>query len=86
MWLFSSKCKYEFIIFNELLWFFCVILELFVQFSKFKFLIVLDDDDERFVVGDSLILKDFGRVQQKKINFGVFLFLNFFCCFCLFRQ
>ena len=37
----------------------------------------LDDDDERFVVGDSLILKDFGRVQQKKINFGVFLFLNF---------
>ena len=40
LWLFSSKCKYGFIIFNELLWFFCVILELFVQFSKFKFLIV----------------------------------------------
>ena len=34
-----------------------VILELIVQFSKFKFLIVLSDDDERFVVGDSLILK-----------------------------
>ena len=38
----------------------------------------LDDDYEQFVVRDSLILKDLGRVQQKKINFGVFLFLNFF--------
>ena len=69
-------CKYGFIIFNELLWFFFflfgVILELFVQFSKFKFLIVLDDDDERFVVGDSLILK---RSWSGDDSFVCYLFI-----------
>ena len=55
--------------------FFGVILELFVQFSKFKFLIVLDDDDERFVVGDSLILK---RSWSGDDPFVCYLFIYFF--------
>ena len=55
--------------------FFGVILELIVQFSKFKFLIVLDDDDERFVVGDSLILK---RSWSGDDSFVCYLFTCFF--------